>query len=352
MRITLISCIQLNPYVNLLQQGIQSAESTVTCQQRPTLSLRWLRADRPDVVHLHWAEHLCRSEHWHRRLRCWAEAMASLMWLQRHTQPLVYTVHNLVPHSVLEPGQARHPWMSQVLIAAILRQAAAFHVHDEATEVALRELVGSERRVVVIPHGHYIGAYPDTCSRTEARAWLGVPENTFVYVSLGQVRPYKGLENLIEAFTTLPEADVRLVIAGHPHNVAYAAALEARARLDSRILCRWGYVPPDEVQYFLRGADVAVLPYQQATTSGAALLALSFGLPIIAPRLGPFVTTLAGRRGLLYDPASTTGLADALARARQLDLQTARADALAYARAQDWTSIGRQFVALYREVVR
>ncbi|MEZ4597387.1 MAG: glycosyltransferase [Chloroflexota bacterium] len=47
-----------------------------------------------------------------------------------------------------------------------------------------------------------------------------------------------------------------------------------------------GNVPDDRMQVFLRAADVMVLPYRDVLTSGSAILAMTFGLPVVAPRIG------------------------------------------------------------------
>ncbi len=108
------------------------------------------------------------------------------------------------------------------------------------------------------------------------------------------MRPYKGLEELLPAFRALPEADVRLLLAGQPGSHAYLAALTDLAGGDPRIHLVPQYVPAEEVQVYLNAADFCVLPYRQITTSGAALLMFSFGLPVIAPGIGAFPNLIVG----------------------------------------------------------
>ncbi len=104
----------------------------------------------------------------------------------------------------------------------------------------------------------------------------------------------------------------------------------------------------------MNAADAVVLPYRQITTSGAAMLAWSFGKPVISPALPAFLEPMAAAPflGLLYDPADPRALAEALRQAAQIDWQAQQATILAWARQFDWPGIGQQMAALYRRVMR
>ena len=87
---------------------------------------------------------------------------------------------------------------------------------DYATGVvergALQQL--QKRGVVVVPHGNYIERYPNHISRQEALQQLDLPGGEFVYLFLGLLRPYKGVEDLIDAFNKLAPPTGRLLIVG------------------------------------------------------------------------------------------------------------------------------------------
>ena len=77
----------------------------------------------------------------------------------------------------------------------------------------------------------------------------------------------------------------------------------------------------------MNAADVVVLPYRRITTSGAAMLAWSFGKPVIAPALPAFVESMdnAPFLGILYDPTDPAALRNALQQATAIDWQAHRA---------------------------
>jgi glycosyltransferase involved in cell wall biosynthesis len=210
---------------------------------------------------------------------------------------------------------------------------------------------GRQRGVHVIPHGSYVGAYPNTCTRAEARERLGLGKDRFVYLFLGLLRRYKGVDDLIVAFEQLDETSSELMIAGRIHDPIYASKLAAHTRDKDAIHTWFEYVQDHELQYFMQACDVCVLPYRDVTTSGAGVLAFSFGRPIVAPALGGFPELCANGRGFVYDAAEPEGLRRALRQARHSDVMEAGKRALAWAKEHRWSALAPRFVAMYRDAL-
>lgn len=360
----------INPYIGLFCQGLQAAGADVRLVSR--LEAADLTGDaRPDVIHLHWLERcdlpqaiLARSLHGardlpRRGLRRLIEGTVNARWIfqlrrwwrlrrlfdllgrfQRQGGRVAFTVHNLEPHE-------KAGWADRWGLARMVRQADIVHVHDASTADALEERFRRRQGVVTIPHGHYLTAYPNEIGRAAARDRLGLPQDAFVFATLGLLRAYKGLEELVPAFRALKEERACLVLAGQPESPAYAEKLKTLIGGDPRIRLRPGLVPNEEVQVYLNAADAVVLPYRQITTSGAALLAFSFGRPIVAPAIGAFPNLIAGRRGILYDPHQPEGLIAALKQACQADWSAAREEIIAWVRQFDWPGIGSMLLEAY-----
>lgn len=339
-RILLVSNVQLNPYVRLLADGLQAAGASVRLANG--LSLPGLLVNRRrglDVIHLHWLELLYASPR--PLVSAWRLGMilltvaAARLWGIR----VIYTVHNLAQH------EGRTPRLNDWGNRALFRLATALHAHDAVTARALAPWAS---KVYIVPHGSYIGAYPNTTDRAAARARLWLSDASAVYLFLGGVRPYKGLELLLDAFRTLDDSQARLLVVGHAHRPDYAAAIAALAERDVRVRLILRHAPDDELQFFFQASDVCLLPYRAVTTSGAALLALSFGCPIVAPRLGPFPELAADGRGLLFEPDSADDLARALREARGIDHAAAQAACLAYAQTLAWPILAQAHLAAYQ----
>jgi glycosyltransferase involved in cell wall biosynthesis len=277
------------------------------------------RHGRPDVLHLHWTEpYISGGRADVSRLRV-TRTLAELRLLRRAGSRIVWTAHDLARHDrEPDPLEIRFNRSLFALCGAVI-------VHCEAAREALVQalaLPGRARaRVRVIPHGHYEGAYPDTVSRTEARQRLGLPVAGVTILFVGWVRPYKGVRELVEAFRSVRSVDARLFIAGQPGSEAFRAEIATLAATDDRVVTRFGFVPDDELQVYLKAADVVALPYREIFTSGSVLLAMTFGRAVIAPRRGCIGETLDDAGALLYDANDPTGLADALGRALTADLE-------------------------------
>jgi glycosyltransferase involved in cell wall biosynthesis len=134
------------------------------------------------------------------------------------------------------------------------------------------------------------------------------------------VRPYKGVVELAEAFARVHEPAARLLIAGRALDDAYESRLRGLATGDPRVRLALGFVPDDELQIYLRAADVVAAPFLEILTSGSVLLAMSYERAVIAPRRGCVAETLDDAGGLLYDPADPAGLEGALRAAMTADL--------------------------------
>jgi glycosyltransferase involved in cell wall biosynthesis len=147
---------------------------------------------------------------------------------------------------------------------------------------------------------------------------LGVPEHHLALLCFGLIRPYKGVEVLLEAVASLPgDLPVTLLLAGEPWGEA-GERLRARIAapdLAGRVVARLEWVPEGEAPAWFAAADVAVLPYRSATGSAVAAQALGAGLPVVGSRVGGIAEVVEdGASGFLVPPDNVPALAVALAR--------------------------------------
>ena len=165
------------------------------------------------------------------------------------------------------------------------------------------------------------------------------------FLFFGFVREYKGVDDLLAAFATLPDdVAAQLTVAGRCDDPSLRSHLRDLARKGgSNILLRLEYVPGDEVSQLLTAADVVALPFRHATTSGSAMLALSYGRPLIVPNLAG-LADLPDQAVLRYD-GRVTALAAALVRLARADddmLAAMSAAAHGYAFRTTWQEIAER----------
>ncbi|HBY95787.1 MAG TPA: hypothetical protein DEP84_17835, partial [Chloroflexi bacterium] len=292
MRVLLVSKVELNPYVELLRRGL-AAQGASTETRRLFGLVEACQGPRPAILHLHWPELQYAYPSSRTRTKRLASFLAGLLVARRAGTRLVWTLHNAEPH---EGHLAR---THDTVVRLLARLADAIHVHDETARLTLTALTGRHDRLYQAPHFSYHGWYPEPPSRNVARRALGLPETAYIVLSLGHLRHYKGNDLLLRGFAAVADPDMCLVVAGKPHlDDPHTAELTALAARDPRVRFLPRYIPDDEVPTFMAAADVVALPYRRSTTSGAALLAFTFGRPILAPALGPFPLLAAGGRGL------------------------------------------------------
>lgn len=263
-------------------------------------------AGPPGVLHLHWTSPILhgavdRAEA-QVALDRFGQALAAF---QRRGGRLAWTVHNVLPH------EEQHHDEEVELARLLTERADLIHVLSEVTfdEVAgLYDL--DSAKVTVVPHSSYAGQYPDWVTPAAARARLGIMPAEKVLLALGGVRPYKGLDLLLDVFEQLVETDptLRLLVAGKAGSHPAIDRLRERCEGHLRILSCFEHVPDDQLQVWMRAADLAVLPYRRILNSGAYLLAQTFGLPVVAPRDGALRAEDGPDHVRLFDPADPGSL--------------------------------------------
>ncbi|UCD51000.1 MAG: glycosyltransferase [Phycisphaerales bacterium] len=284
----------------------------------------------PDIVHLHWL-----PEFGWRQLRAFRYLVFVLRLLMLRVRgiPLVWTIHNLLPH------ESRHRKMDWLLTRIVAGLSSGLIVHGESAQRQVVEIwrLRDQSRFAVIPHGNYTSNYPNDVSCTAARKKLGLDDSEMVFLFLGAVRPYKGVLELVDAFRTLAADHVSLVIAGKPLNDNFAREIERAAAGLDRVRFHPVFVQDAEVQVYMNAADVVVLPYRHILSSGAALLAMSFGKPCIAPAIGCLGDVLDASGAFLYDPECETGLVKSMRRAVEAKHTLGRMGAHNHDKVLQWT---------------
>lgn len=344
-----------NPYQELLRLSLAEQGVRVTFPQGYRRGLPFARAlaslppsKNPRLLHLHWFNPYLRYDSTLGYGLQAARLLAEIKLMQARGIPVVWTVHNQASH------EAKHPALEHWVNQQAARHANASIYHTQAALQRMRQHWGLEpHHPVVIPHGNYRGVYGQPLEREAARRLVGFDgDNSPVFLHFGQLRPYKGVENLVEAwlrFAPKP-GTARLHIAGKPLDEAYGQLLRQKAEGCSTITFEFGRVPDERLNQLLSAADVFVLPFARVLTSGSLLLALSFGLPVIAPKLDSLAETVAEAGQLMYHPEQEK-LEDKLAAALTADLGDIRRQANQVVRRYDWDIIAEKTAALYRNVL-
>lgn len=196
-----------------------------------------------------------------------------------HGRRVLWTVHNVLPHD------ADHLAAAVRLHQGLADLADVVHVLNHATAgVVAGDYVIPPEKIEVIEHSSYHGIYGPRQGRAAARERLGARAGATGVLFFGQMRPYKGLDQLFDAARRAAAAgtDVELLLAGKPSpgtEDAVAGLVAGGVPVTGALR----FVADDEVATWFSAADLAVLPYRKILNSGTMHLAATFGLPTVLP---------------------------------------------------------------------
>jgi glycosyltransferase involved in cell wall biosynthesis len=270
-------------------------------------ALTFIDTERPDVVILQW----------------WTGAVLhSYLRLARQAARSGAQVI-LEWHEGQDVGEAAVPGTRhyvRTLMPRLLRYAGAHVVHSEFD---LRNLTAAyslgDVPVRVIPHGPYDHLARPARARPARAASPASPAEPLRLLYLGVVRPFKGVEDLVAAFSALDRAQAarfRLMIVGETWE-GWTAPDEAIARSPHADLIERvdRYVTDAELAAYFGQADAAVFPYHRSSASGPLHIAMSAGLPVVVTAVGGLVEAARDYGGAdLVPPHDPVALGAALLR--------------------------------------
>lgn len=233
-------------------------------------------------------------------------------------------------------------------------------VHNETSKKEVFEILGKKsKRVSVIPHGNYLDYIGQKTTKHEARARLNLSEDCKLILFFGQIKKVKGLEIAIKALALLKKTvpNVKLLIAGKmwKDSIAYYDMFIKELNLNDSVIFHLGYIPQDKVDNYYYAADVIVLPYRKIYQSGVLLMAMSYGIPIIASDLpGMKEVVKDEENGLLFPVDDHESLARAIARIinNELFAEQLGQKGQEYVKVHhDWNMLGLETAKFYSRVI-
>ena len=259
------------------------------------LLLKRVIAENPEILHFQWA------------------AMpiidyALFRFLKAVDSKLVYTVHNVLPH------RERRWHKSQYALLYKAADRIIAHSHSAKTEL-LENFSVNPSKVRVIPHG---SLFQDAklIPKEQAKRTLNIVPSQPVILFFGLIKPYKGLDYLIKAFSIIKRdiPDARLLIVGKPsEDFSVHEDLIEKLDISESVVVNLSFIRSAEVANYFCAADVVVLPYIKSYQSGVLLTAYTFGRPVVATAIGGLAEVVEqGKSGYVVPPRDENKLAEAI----------------------------------------
>ena len=245
-----------NPYITMLFNALGEA-----CEVR---AFSWKEALRGNynVFHVHWPEVLLASARPTRRAARRVAFAVMLTRIKRNRVAVVRTMHNLKPH---ETPSRIDAWL--------------LHRLDSLTTAWIRlnptTDPGGRDDVTTILLGHYLNWFesiPD------------IEADPHQVVNFGLIRPYKGVAELVTAFHSSADPQLRLAVIGRPSTPELESEIRSLAAGDDRIRLSLEHIDDTDLAGEVRGSTLVILPHHNMHNSSSLLLALSLDRPALVPR--------------------------------------------------------------------
>lgn len=246
--------------------------------------------------------------------------------------PVVFLCHNVVDHDAAT--------YKRLISGMVLAGANGYAVHSRGEAERLARLVPGPD-VAVHRHPLY-DQYPEATGILPRRAEIEL-------LFFGFVRPYKGVDVLLEAIAAVRREDVRLSIVGEfwqkeDATRARITALGLGARVD--LVPR--FVGEQEAAEYFARADLVVLPYRHATGSGIVAMAYHYGKPVLATRVGGLPESVThSRTGYLVESGSAAALAKAIDAVTRDELSAMKPHIEAFKSEMTWEGLADGLVGLF-----
>lgn len=264
-----------NPYQRVVYAGLET--HGIHVRRTPPFFSLLPYASRHDWLHLNWPETLFAGPDAASRGRRLARFIRTLKRVKRRDTRILWTVHNEFPHEETDVDFHREA------NARLCELSDLVHVHfPQAAAHLEREYGVGVDAIHVMPHPHYGDYYGKRLPKPLARGSLGLDDDLRVVLIFGYLRPYKGIESAVESLRGVRDERLRLVVAGKPEDGSLVDILTAAAADDPRLVLKLERIPDDGVARLFSAADAFLLPSQRFFTSGSLMLALTYGVPVIA----------------------------------------------------------------------
>ena len=286
----------------------------------------WCKRNSIDVVLFH-IYHFSRTDYY------------ILRWFRKSGFRVALMIHDVDPFRYAAPDARKRKILTEFTNYCF--------VHHATSRNELIQLIPG-LRVTVVPHGHFIDSVKHRLEKAAARHLLGIPDGKICPLFFGMIKPEKGLDVLLDAFSFLDKRFFLLVAGRERGCQAKIAARVSSFVQQQRCRAELRYLSPEEMEVWMAAADLIVLPYRRIYQSGVAMQAMSRKIPLIVSDLPAFDDWKKNGLVRIFRDGDAKHLAQRIAEAAEHNdvSQDMAQKAFDYLREQhDWNIVGAEIVA-------
>lgn len=191
---------------------------------------------------------------------------------------IIWAFQNKYPHDAIQNkvSTGNMNWLS--------RYSDKIMLHSRSSRKYIPNALRNGKKAVYVPHILY-DSHGVSTGMEILKTKYGIQEEDFVFTIFGVVRPYKKIENGIEAFRKIKAKNAKLLIAGAPVDVRYARKIKAMCKNEQNIILDMNYLSDMKLDIIIDISDVILLPYKNKSSANSGVMIHSFsrGKTVIAP---------------------------------------------------------------------
>jgi glycosyltransferase involved in cell wall biosynthesis len=268
---------------------------------------------------------------------------------------VVVSVHNIFPHE----KNKKNLFFDNLLSKIIFLFTNAIIVHNKRNMQDFIKIYKIKKdKISVITHGSMDLTIKKDLPKKVARDKLDLGNEKKIILFFGYIRPYKGVDVLLEAFSKVfkKNKDVFLLIAGQLWNDEWNRYQKIinKNNLSNHIRVDLGFVPENQIQYYLSAADLVVLPYKHLDThGGVGALAVAFKKPIIATDVGGSSDYVLDKSALVRanDVSDLSEKLNTIISDEKLLLKLSK-DSDIISKSITWKSVAKKTIDVYSKILR
>ncbi len=290
---------QQNPYVRYLSDEYKRRGVSVIFGMDNFFHSTFL----PDFVHIQWPESIYRKKSFLNNKETMDLIQNRLAWYSENKIPIVYTVHNMLPHE--KPNSFDRDVFSLILS----NSGIIVHHGKSSIEMVKKEFPEcKEKNHIITPHGpHRFIKYDSFIARKEYK----LPKNKYIILNFGRQVGYKGGPFSKKVFRAWNNPNTYFFTIGKISKYSGGDGLYFKLRtflkkqkeeklslIDGKFRKRekliFRTVREDEVSKVMAATDIVFLGHQSGLNSGILPLAASYGKPVVFPDIGNFEDQVKG----------------------------------------------------------
>ena len=266
-----------NKYISIIKECLKNAGNEIVENDK----IRRL-IDKSDIFYFNWVENL-KNENLLKCLLSLIQKIVMVNIIKLKNKKIIWVMHNKVSHETISYK------LSLFSTKYFAKKSDKIIIHSHESKEVLKNLLDekyNDDKIFYLPHPHYINVYKK--NEDNLRKKLRIEEDDLVYCFIGQIRPYKNIDILIDSFNDTCMSNTKLIIAGKPYSEEYKEEIISKINGNKNIISIFEFIKDDELVNLINTSNVVVLPYDKKSSlnSGSVFLAFSNKKTILIPTIG------------------------------------------------------------------